>query len=562
MTAEAKCGQVAPPRVRREHLPADIFGLSALSRTALAGGMDFGPIPLVRRPADLERPVERHDPAEREALAMALERGLESVGIPDRVKTSLNVLATGDVFCVVTGQQPGFLSAPLYSLYKAMQACKLAHELSLSWGLPVVPVFWNHADDHDIAEVHHAWLLNRNLDLSKSALAGLSSGRQPLSRIVLDEEHQRLGPLRASLTDMFEELPCIEAALDLFLPRPGETLPRALTRSLTELLGAHGLVVVEPDWIRNVMASHLAHIVGIGPRAELEAGSKTLVEAGFEAGIDPATAALVYRVDESGRSALRSGGEGFRFDDEPGSRTAAELAAEIIDDPASFSPGALLRPLVQDGVFPTCAYIGGWGELAYHAQLGALRDACDLPRTPFVPRVSATLVDGDTRASLDRLELDLREVLGNPAVLETQGEGATDSPPVVAKLRETAERAARDLAEHKAELSELDPSLGVNLKKTAQQIRGLVEKIVGKAERVHANSKGKGKRHVRRLSGVLVPRGLPQERVLGPMPFMARYGMGWVDALYEEWPALSSEHLAIHLEETEDERERDAGARE
>ena len=546
MPTSTSSGDVEPLRIRRDHLPADVLGLSGIARAALGQGMEFAPIPVVRRVDDLARPLDRHDAGEREILSRAIAKGLDEVDPPDRVRTSLNVLATGDVFCVVTGQQPGFLAAPLYSLYKAMQATKLAHELTLQWGLPVVPVFWNHADDHDVAEVHHAWQLNRNLDLQKTGLAGLSSGKLPVSRIVMDEERQRLAPLRASLAQTFEEHPFVEEALDLFFPRHGETLARAFTRSLTGLLGEHGLVVVEPDWIRDLMGSHLARVVGAGPAEPLSASSTELETAGFEGWIAPESAALVYRVDETGRHALRPGGEGFRFDGEPGSRTPAELAAEIVEDPAGYSPGALLRPLVQDGVFPTCAYVGGWGELAYHAQLGRLRDACGLPRTPFVPRISATLIDDDTRRSLARLELGLRDVLRNPDVLAESGD--EEGPPVAAELRASAERAAAEITSHREELAQLDPALGANLKRTAAQVKALVEKIAAKAERVHANSTGKGKRHVRRLEGMLLPRGLPQERVLGPLQFTARYGEGWVDALYDEWPALSSEHLAIHLD--------------
>ena len=76
------------------------------------------------------------------------------------------------------------MTAPLYSFYKALQACRVAGELSRAWGVPVVPIFWNHADDHDVAEVHHAYLLNRNYELQKLVLSGMSSGRQPISRFL------------------------------------------------------------------------------------------------------------------------------------------------------------------------------------------------------------------------------------------------------------------------------------------------------------------------------------------------------------------------------------------
>ena len=203
---------------------------------------------MVRNLGDLERPADRHAPAARRLLAQDLRRGLKSVELHDRARTSLEVLGNAGTFCVVTGQQPGFLCSPLYSLYKALQACRLAHELSGSWGTPVVPLFWNHADDHDVAEVHHAYLLTRNFDVQKVVLAGLSSGRQPLSRIVLDDA-QALSATRELLAQMHGGQPELEETLELFMPRAGETLPRAFTRAFSALLGEHGLQSSRSCWL-------------------------------------------------------------------------------------------------------------------------------------------------------------------------------------------------------------------------------------------------------------------------------------------------------------------------
>lgn len=534
-----------------EHLPADALGLEDHARRALAEGARGG-LPVVRSPGEIPRPADRHDLGARTLLADALRRGLAEGEVPQRVSTSLNVLARPGTFCVVTGQQPGFLCAPLYSLYKALQACRLAHELSGSWGTPVVPLFWNHADDHDVAEVHHAWQLNRNLDLQRVGLAGLSSGRQPLSRIVLDGE--QLGSTRAQLAQTYEEFPGTAEALEWFFPRPGETLARAFTRAFTTLLGEHGLVMVEPDWIRSELSSALADLVGRDPLSALREGSGAPSATGPSAidppAIDPEGAALVYRVDEDGRRPLRAGGEGFRFDGEPGSRRADELAAEIVDEPQAYSPGALLRPLVQDAVLPVCAYVGGWGELGYHAQLVPLRERAGLPVTPFVPRLSATLVDPELRTSLERCGFTLREALAAKGEVAGDTDGS-QGPPVAQALRDAAEEAARRLLDLRPDLGQVEPALAANLKKTAAQVRSLVDKLARKAERVHANRSGKGHRHLRRVRNTLFPRGEPQERVLGPLGTTARFGRAWIEALYAELPPAGCEHLVVHLEPEE-----------
>jgi uncharacterized protein YllA (UPF0747 family) len=341
------------------------------------------------------------------------------------------------------------------------------------------------------------------------------------------------------------------AAVELLMPRDGETLVDAFTRAMTALLGPHGLVVLEPDWIRADLSRALAHVVASVVARELEAGTAAVRAAGLEPTIEPEGAALVYRVDDSGRQALRAGGDGFRYDDEPGSRTPAELAAEIVQAPDEWSAGALLRPLVQDEALPVAAYVGGFGELAYHAQLPPLRALAGLPSTPFVPRLSATLVDPETRRSLRRLELTVADVLAGraPGGAGEDADAPAQGPPVAEKLRAAAERAALELKGLAGEVAELDPGLAAQAKRTAKQVVELVAKLAAKTERVHRNSQGKGRRHERRVASLLRPRDEPQERVLGAFEWTARHGTGWIGELLKLIDALPAEHLVVDLEE-------------
>jgi uncharacterized protein YllA (UPF0747 family) len=201
---------------------------------------------------------------------------------------------------------------------------------------------------------------------------------------------------------------------------------------------------------------------------------------------------------------------------------------------------------VQDLVLPVCAYVGGFGELAYHIELGDLRDTCSAPRTTFVPRISATLVDPECRLALKRLEVDVATILRARGAF-TADAGATPTPAVLLRMKEIARRASKDLAALKAELAELDPGLAAQLKRTGDQIEELVAKLIEKGERVHQNKSGKGRRHERRANNVLFPRQLPQERVLGPLTFVARFGEDWVHELCDEMEPLAPEHLIVNL---------------
>lgn len=530
--------------IRIEHLPADVLDPSPLARAVAAGKLPRELLFVPRRSLEMQPPSDRLDPQARAALARTLESHLAPLAPHVAVLDHARAIAKPGSFCVVTGQQPGLFASPLYSLYKALQSIALARRLSIAWECPVVPIFWNHADDHDVAEVHHAHFVNRNLDVQKLAVAGLASGKQPLSRVVIDAA--QAAALSAALAQVLQGASNVERALEIFAPRGGETFASAFTRAMTTLLGAHGLCVVEPDWIRAPMSRELARIVAAEPGAALVAGARALEALGHPVAIDPRTAALVFELRANGRFGLRSGGDGFRFDGEDGSRNATELAAEIVQRPLEWSPGALLRPLVQDAVLPVVAYVGGYGELAYHAQLGPLRDLVDTPRTAFVPRVSCTLVDEPLRTALAKLGTDVETVIR--AAGSYASAQADDAPHVLARLREIAATAARALNAERSAFAELDPSLAVQLKKTGEQIRTLVDKLAEKGERVHQNKSGKGKRHERRVNSVLRPRGEPQERALGPLAYVARFGEDWIAELLAEIDPFQLEHLVVHLE--------------
>jgi len=532
-----------------QYLPADVLGLPEWAARALAERPRSPLVPGVTLPADVDafpRPDEHLEPEARAELAATLERELAVFQPHVAVLESVRALRTPGTLAILAGQQPGLLGGPLYDLYKALHTVVLARRLSQRWEAPVVPLFWNHADDHDLAEVHHLWIQNPNLDLRKVALAGMSSGRTLLSRIEFDEERHKLGALGELLRQNLWEGPEQARALELFLPRAGESFSGAFTRTLLSLCGHLGLVVLEPQWIRASLSNTLARLVAQDVEPALAAGAALIRAQGREPAIDPRGAALVFRHEDGKRHALRLTDGAFRYDGEAGERTKSELAAEIVQAPMDWSAGALLRPVLQDLVLPVAGYVGGWGELAYHAQLGPLRVLAGAPATPFVPRLSATLVDSSARESLAKLSLSVRDVLVARGRIEPEATSES-SPKVAQDLRAVARRAAAELVALRDDAGALDRGLAQQVKRTADQIEDQVDKLAAKLERVQANNAGSGRRHYRRLTNGLFPNETPQERVRGTLEFVARHGTGWIDELLAGIDPLPTEHLVVYL---------------
>jgi len=555
---------------RLEFAAADLAGLPDLALRVLAdrpspaflGGELAVPARLedIALPANLEA---RFVPEERDELASKLEAALAPLAPHVAVLDAVRSLRDEGATVVIAGQQPGLFGGPLMNLYKAVHVVRLARDLAARWGRPVVPVLWNHADDHDIAEVHHVHLATPQLDLTKVLLPGASSGRTPLGRFVLDDERHDLAALCEHVTDLCGGEPFRDTAVARCMPRAGETIARAWTRLFLELFGSHGLVVLEPDFLRAELSHALADLLAEDPHPALARNRERLAEREVAAPIDPDTAALVYRVDGDGRHPYRHGGDGLKLDDEPGSRRASELAAEIVGDLDGFSAGALLRPLVQDLALPVAAYVGGWGELAYHAQLTDLRAERGLPQTPFVPRLACTLTDARVRASLRRLDLDAASYYAGRRGLEGHPEPGADREAepeaglrLAASLRDEADAIRDRLRARRGAVGDLDHALVSQLERCSDQARKSVQRFADKVERVATNSRGGSRRHVRRLDTWLWPRGGPQERGLSILQWLARFDCGWLDELIEAVDAVPTEHHLVHLETPAEREER------
>lgn len=536
---------------------ADLFGLTALSTEALSSRPNPRALGLTipRTLDDIARPEGRHPlfdgPARRE-LAHKLEASLAPLEPHVAVLDSVRALAQPDATCVVAGQQPALFGGPLFNCYKALHIAKLARSLAERWNKPVVPILWNHADDHDIAEAHHAWFVNPHVDLVKLHLSGASSGRMPLSAFTCDNQRHDLAALAARLADLFADAPHAQGLAEKLTPQHGETLARAWTRLHLEWFGHLGVVVLEPDWIRNELSESLASLVTPSPVDALVAGSQRLKSVGLDVAIKPTTAALVFHLEDGLRRALRPGGDGWRYDDEPGSRTAAELAAEVVCDKAAYNAGALLRPLVQDMALPVSAYVGGWGELAYHAQLAELRRERGLDPGVFVPRASCTLTDARCRRALRQQDLGVGAYLRTasrtgPPTAPTPA-AATDGSESAQRLRTLARDLHASLHAERPALERIDASLDPQLRRTANQARKLIERLAERVERVASNRSGTARRGQRRLASFLFPRGGPQERTLTTAEMLARFGNTWIDELFEALDPLPTEHLIARLD--------------
>lgn len=484
----------------------------------------------------------------RDVLAQALVRQQQGRGA-NQAALQAQRLARSDAVAVVTGQQAGLFGGPLFVLYKALAALELAERLEAQRGAPVVPVFWVASDDHDFAEVRQTSVLDESGQIRTLRYAPAQEPvGQPAFRIVLDASVSALvDELRAALPPSLHRDGMLERLAECYCP--GATLSSAFASLLNRLFPS--LVVLDPSdpVIKALMVPVLAReIAEASPTSRLarQAGEQ-LLAAGYhqQVLVRPGFLNLFVLLDGERRAlAMNDGmlevrGQGRSI---PPAETERMLAA----DPAAWSPGVLLRPLSQDFILPTAAYVGGPAEIAYHAQIGPSYTHFGIPRPVLLPRPSLTLVEPGAARVLEREGLRPQDLQGDPERI--LGRWAQESyPEVEAAIARTREALERGMDEVEHALGALDPTLRAAADAARGRALHQIEGLRDKATRALKKRDLSRAERLRRTRDALFPGGSLQERGLGLAGLLARHGDGMIDDLRASLDPWAKGHQVIWL---------------
>lgn len=516
-----------------EYLAADLFGLPPLSRSLLSGKAPAFGLQVPRRASDIAQPPDRFDRDERAALTTRISNSLARYSPHVAVLDSIRALEQPFTTVALATARVGLFGSTLDALYSALHAIKLSQADTDRHDRNVVPLLWIDTDD----------------DPSQTTFeAHFKSSDYLPQRVELPAEYDepKTDATRACLRQLLGQDAQIEAALTMLTPRVGEDIAATMTRGLLEILGPCGLLICTPRDLRADVSHFLSQVITHDPAGDIRQSLDQLKSNGYLESGHTFDSVLVKHSAVGETNALRSGGDGFCYDDEPGSRTAAELAAEIVQAPDAFVPGATLLPLIQDLVLPVAVRVVDRGALFSEAALDTLRTSIDAPRPPLAPRLSCTLVDSATRESLAKLALTTREVCSAPE--------AYAAPAPAAELRGAIE-AFRALSKDSTDalhriarpLWEFDPVLRPVARRSARDLRRALEMLCEKAENVLNTRGGQFDRHQRRIGSVLVPHASPQENVEYLLTWIAPDGPDWIHELLTELDPFAWEHVVVNF---------------
>lgn len=462
----------------------------------------------------------------REALVKALRAYAERHQAPPEVAAAAESLLDPRVHVVVTGQQPGLLGGPLFTFHKVATAIRLCRDIAAEPGAPrVVPIFWNHSDDHDLDEANRLFLVNQQQEVQRFRL-DLDRTNEPLRSIGIGREVDKL---LAEIDPLLPQSQHRDWLLDLCRPRhPDESFGDQMARLLFAAFGRHGLCIVEP---RDLPAEAFEPLTRWWTKSDeirerVKRATEDLGDVGIDVTLDPATT-MMFEITGGHREPLADGEQFGRAE--------------------SLSPGVLLRPLWQDACLPTIAFVVGPGELAYLCAVAPLYRLLGVPLPVFVPRASLTLVEPSMQRLLSRFSLDLPDLDQPPEKLAERLLTADDGGDIEDAIDDLQGKLRAALDAVAPKLSALDSSMLAALDRARSKSLEELERLLQKVRNARQNREGTGIKQLRRLCSTLRPRSRVQERVLGPIGYLNAYGPALADALIAAADPFRVEHGVLEL---------------
>jgi bacillithiol synthase len=498
--------------------------------------------------ADAIARTQRHD-RRREDIARVIAAQQERRQAPPQAREAGALLADRRTVAIVTGQQAGLFGGPVFTLLKALTALKLAEQVARDHQVPAIAVFWIDAEDHDWEEIRSCTVYDSDLAPRTVSLPSRpGADPAPVATVRLDDS------ILSALDELDHLLPATDfrSWLVAGLRRayaPGVGIADAFGRWIETTLGERGLVVYDssdPASKPIVSPVFTRELTMPGQTAKLASLSGSdLIARGYHAQVHAQDDSLALFHLENGRRAIRQQDGQFVVGDRQ--YPTATLVEQATTKPVGFSPNVLLRPIVQDTLFPTICYVAGPNELAYLGQLRNVYQHFGVPMPLMYPRASATLLDSTAARFLNKYKLPLE-------ALQPRDEAAlndllrTQIPPAVEEsLNEAKAAVEAQMARVIQALPALDPTLEGAARSTLGRMQHDLQTLGGKVIQAAKRRHDTLRRQFVHAQALAFPGGHPQERTIGFVSFLNQYGPALVERLDEELPLDLGRHWIVTI---------------
>jgi bacillithiol biosynthesis cysteine-adding enzyme BshC len=494
-----------------------------------------------------------YDATRRGKVSEILERQNRSWSASAKTLANIERLRRG-ALAAVTGQQVGLFGGPLFSIFKALTAVKLAEEATAA-GVECVPVFWLATEDHDLAEVNHVAFASEHGPPEVLAAESHSVTDAPVGAVKFGTEIKPVVERAAGLLGDSEVTVWLRRAY-----RPGETLGSAFAQLFARLFADWGVILLDPAGVDSTgkdfhdLAKPLfrAAIERVSELDDALLGrGKALEAAGYhqQVKVTPAST-LLFEVKNGARTVVRrrnGGTNGGEYAVGEERISSHELLDRIEADPEKFNPNALFRPVVQDYLLPTLVYAGGPAEVAYFAQAAVVYEKLLGRVTPILPRFSATLVEAKPERILERYQLGLPDLFLGPEEVREAIAGRSLPTDLQARFSEAYASAEQVMTAIREAIGKLDSTLIGAADRARMRMWYQINRLHGQASRAELLRNEVIARHADALSYALFPNKALQEREVAGVSFVARYGPELLRNLYSKIRSDCHDHQIIEV---------------
>ncbi|PYP83593.1 MAG: bacillithiol biosynthesis cysteine-adding enzyme BshC [Blastocatellia bacterium AA13] len=488
---------------------------------------------------------------DRKRVGDALERINRRAGSPELTFKNINTLRREGTVAVVTGQQAGLFTGPLYTIHKALTVIKLAHCLTAR-GVEAVPIFWIASEDHDFAEVNHCKVVDPEGNLKQVVYdAPERKEDEPVGQVPLGSNISACIDEFIALLPRSEFMPDIERDIRESYAE-GVGFAEAFARLMARIFKDYGVILLDPldvDLKHAAAPLYSQAIEQSGPIAgALVERSNELERAGYHAQVHVSSdMAPLFIMDGGKRVAMTQVDGRFSLKGSGRSFEEEELVALSRKCPTCFSPNVTLRPIVQDFLLPTAAYIGGPAEIAYFAQLRAVYEKLGRPQPCVLPRASMTIIEGRHQKTMKKYKLEITDFFeGLHAAIEKVVEQSLDRDAAKA-FGDTERMFGEQMDKLESSLKRTDATLASSVKRARKKIVYQLEHLRTRFIHASAHREEAAYRQVERAYNTLVPDKNLQERELNVYYFLSRYGPSLIQDLYAAADVGFSNHRLVQV---------------
>lgn len=489
----------------------------------------------------------------REQLTEVLHTLNRKWDAPDATHHNIERLRNEDSVVVVGGQQAGLMTGPLYSINKIISIIQLAKQQEQELNIPVIPVFWIAGEDHDFEEINHVFLPEDG-EMKKYKLSQRVAEKLPVSNIPVDE----------AAAEQWVNLVFKQLEETAHTKRLYKTIMECLQQSssyvdffahvIFRLFNEEGLVLIDSgdDAVRQLESDYFVSL--IEKQSEIAKGvyasRQQIIQAGYSLPLDvePDDAHLFYHADgERVLLTRKENGEWAGKQNEV-ALTTDELLAAAKSNPELLSNNVVTRPVMQELLFPTLAFIGGNGEVSYWSVLKPAFRALGLKMPPVIPRLSFTYIDRHADKLLQKYTItDARAVTDGVKDLKRQWLEGANTPPIdqiandmkaeIARVHEPLREVASDMR------SDLGDLAGKNLQYLQANVDYLKQRLKKAEEKKYAKELGE----FDMIQNMLRPGDGLQERAWNPLPLINAYGADFIKAVVNQPCSFEKEHYLVYI---------------